>query len=139
MRQRLINILEQASKSYDYLKTYTGDTNSTDELSEQVQQLFWHILEREKMLQQKYDKLLRLHNNLIESNSGLDSKYNAEYIYRLADENEYLKSELAKTINKKSTLKPPNKTNRRIEMLEKKVIALEMLKPKTYQNKRNKI
>ena len=104
---------------------------SIEYLSEQVEELFWNMLEKDKIIHQKYDKLLRLHNSLIEGNSGLNEKYNEEYIYKLVDENEFLRTELAQMMGKKSVIgKPTNKTAKRIEVLERKVIALESQKSK---------
>ena len=110
--------------------------NTTDQINE----LFEYLITDKKALEQKYEKLLDLHNNLIENNSVREEKYSAQYIYKLADENEFLRSELGRVLSQNSALtgKPlktiaedteePEKMHERLEVLEKKLTELETKK-----------
>eukprot|EP00826_Nyctotherus_ovalis_P041244 TRINITY_DN4129_c0_g3_i1.p1 TRINITY_DN4129_c0_g3~~TRINITY_DN4129_c0_g3_i1.p1 ORF type:complete len:131 (-),score=41.80 TRINITY_DN4129_c0_g3_i1:92-484(-) len=92
-------MIEYANKEYNSLKMDNPNESTIESLSKQVQEVFWYTIEESKGLKHKYEKLLKLHNRLIENNGLLDEKYNVEYIYKLADENEFLRAELGRTIH----------------------------------------
>jgi len=143
----MLNILENGSREYDYLKSINLEGANVENLLDQVNELFGYILTEKKSLEQKYDKLLELHNNLIEMNTAREEKYSAEYIYKLADENEILRNELNRVLSQKLELEKsqsvyntnpskikenidatPEKMHERIQILEKKLTDLELQK-----------
>ncbi len=92
--RRLIEILQQGAQEYDYLRGQTFGSETPESLADQVARLVEYLLHEKRISDEKYIKLLELHNNLVEE-SGKDSvRYSAEHIYRLADENDALRKEL---------------------------------------------
>ncbi len=99
---KLRGILEQGAQEYDYLRTLVFDNETVDYMLEHAGTLFDYLIKEKRASEQKYEKLLELHNNLIESNTASEERYSAEYIYKLADENEYLKNELNRVLANKT-------------------------------------
>ena len=60
-----------------------------------VERLFEYLVTEKRIAEGKYSKLLELHNKLIECSRGSGEHYSAEYIYKLADDNEHLSLQLS--------------------------------------------
>ena len=148
MRGKMLEILEQGAAEYDYLKELVLGNESMEYILEQVGRLFEYLIKEKKNSEQKYERLLELHNNLIDANNAAEERYSAEYIYKLADENDYLRKELNRLLANKIEFETrgerteksreilagmttePEKMQERIDMLEKKLETLERTKSK---------
>ena len=93
-KKRIIKLLEQGADEYDYLRGVDFSAESMSAVIEQVGRLLGYLLKEKRGLEEKYMKLLELHNNLVETGGKDSERYSAEYIYKLADENELLRKEL---------------------------------------------
>ncbi len=136
IKRKMQEMLEQGAAEYNYLRGLVFDNETADYMLEQLGRLFDHLIKEKQAAEQKYDKLLELHNNLIDSAATHEERYSAEYIYKLADENEYLKAELSRIMVKSSTQAPaPDKAStavaesekmrERLELLEQKLVSFE--------------
>jgi len=119
IKQRLLNIIEYANKEHINLKT--NHENTMESISKQIQEIFWYIVEESKEIKQKYKKLLKLHNHFIQNSTTIDDNYNAEYIYKLVDENDFLRKELGCTIYKTATHSNTNEDRRVVTLKSKKL------------------
>eukprot|EP00826_Nyctotherus_ovalis_P001321 TRINITY_DN10195_c0_g1_i1.p1 TRINITY_DN10195_c0_g1~~TRINITY_DN10195_c0_g1_i1.p1 ORF type:complete len:149 (-),score=27.68 TRINITY_DN10195_c0_g1_i1:187-633(-) len=96
-RKGMCGILEIGIKEYDYLKHTDITKCSSDELFEQTNRFVEYLIVEKRRMEEKYAKLLELHNNLIDS-SG---KFSLEGIYKIKDENERLRKDLELVCSKK--------------------------------------
>jgi len=90
IKNLLIEILENGKNEYDYLKNMHSENMTNLELAEETNRLLGYSLKEKKDLEQKYEKLLELHNTLVSKNG----KYSEDYLYKIVDENEILKKEI---------------------------------------------
>ena len=96
MRRKLMDLLQEGAQEYDYLKNIDYTKESTNFLLDETGRLIEYLLQEKRSSEKKYTKLLELHDKLVEINSKSQEKYNVEYIYGIADENDKLKEELQK-------------------------------------------
>ena len=95
-RSKLISILKIGELAYDYLKSENWTNLGISDLEDHVERLVDYLVKDKQYLDEKYKKLLDLHNNLIESNEESSAYNTPEYIYKITDENDLLKEELRK-------------------------------------------
>ena len=96
-RKSMYTILELGAKEYDYLRGMKFQMQSSEELFDQTNRLVEYLISEKRTLEEKYVKLLELHNHLIEK----DGSYSVEYIYKIKDENEAIKKDLELIYSKK--------------------------------------
>jgi hypothetical protein len=83
------------AQEYDYLANLRLEYENVSSLLGHVDRLFDYLITEKRGAEKKYAKLLDLHNKLIESTRGSGEHYSAEYIYKLADDNEHLTLQLS--------------------------------------------
>ena len=69
LRKRLYSILEFGAKEYDYLKGTEFKMHNSEELFDQINRLVEYLVSEKRALEEKYVKLLELHNNLLDRKS----------------------------------------------------------------------
>jgi len=104
-KSKLITILKIGELTYDYLKSENYTNLGISDLEDHVERLVDYLVKDKQYLDEKYKKLLDLHNNLIESNQEADAYNTPEYIYKITDENDLLKEELKKLREENLNLK----------------------------------
>ena len=100
LRAKLISLLDQGALEYDYLKGSSHVEKDLIQLCDQVSTLLDYAIKEKKSVDQKYVKLLELHNKLGDDLKEND-KYEPDSVYKLADENEQLKNEINKLLKNK--------------------------------------
>lgn len=104
-KNKMINILKLGEVVYDYLRNEKLNDFRLSDLEDHVERLVEYLIKDKQYLDEKYKKLLDLHNNLIEENQSENVYNTPEYIYKITDENELLKEELRKLRDQNNNLK----------------------------------
>ena len=97
-RKGLKDILFLGSKEYNYINLEQLKSCTNMELNDEIYKLVEYLIEEKQALNKKYNKLLQLHNDMIENHGN----YGAEYLYKVMDENEAIRNNLRFLCTKKT-------------------------------------